>query len=73
LDFSVAPTNGEAWRELLEVYAIEELNRFSYSSPMVYWARNVIAEIYPNAKFQRCLVHVLRNLTSHVRKAICEI
>jgi putative transposase len=44
LDFSVAPNeNGEAWRELmvkhgvnyLKVYAIEELNRFSYSSPMV--------------------------------------
>lgn len=30
---------------------------------------NVIAEIYPTAKFQRCLVHVLRNLTSHVRKS----
>ena len=71
LDFSVAPNeNGEAWRELLESLrnrGIEQVQLFIADG--FIGLENVIAEIYPTAKFQRCLVHVLRNLTSHVRKS----
>lgn len=71
LDFSVAPNeNGEAWRELLESLrnrGIEQVQLFITDG--FIGLENVIAKIYPTAKFQRCLVHVLRNLTSHVRKS----
>ena len=65
---SVAPNeNGakKAWRELLESLrnrGIEQVQLFIADG--FIGLENVIAEIYPTAKFQRCLVHVLRN-SSH--------
>ena len=70
LDYSIAPNeNGEAWNELLQGLkerGITDIQLF-IADGMV-GLQNAIFSNFPQAKFQRCWVHVARNLMGHVRK-----
>lgn len=71
LDYSIAPTeNGTAWSELLHGLrsrGIEEIQLFVADG--MAGLQSAIEANYPTAKFQRCWVHVERNLLGYVRKA----
>lgn len=73
LDYCIAPTgNGAVWSELLSglrqrgITDIQQL----ITDGMV-GLQGAIERNYPQAKFQRCWVHLERNLYGYVRKGDC--
>lgn len=70
LDYSIAPTeNNETWNELLQGLVERGITDVQlFITDGMVGLQNAIIKNYPQAKFQRCWVHVARNLMGHVRK-----
>lgn len=70
LDYSIAPNeNGEAWNELLQGLkerGITDIQLF-IADGMV-GLQNAIFSNFPQAKFQRCWVHVARTQKLHFKE-----
>lgn len=71
LDYSIAPNeNGEAWAELLQSIRKRGITNVQlFIADGMVGLQTAIFSNFPQAKFQRCWVHVARNLMGHVRKS----
>ena len=69
IDYCIAPNeNIEVWTELLQSmksHGLEQVELFLSDS--VVGMKTALAKTYPQAHFQRCLVHVMRNICAKVR------
>ena len=69
IDYCIAPNeNIEVWTELLQSmksHGLEQVELFL--SDGVVGMKQALVEAYPKAHFQRCLVHVMRNICAKVR------
>ena len=69
IDYCIAPNeNIEVWTELLQSmksHCLEQVELFL--SDGVVGMKQALVEAYPKAHFQRCLVHVMRNICAKVR------
>lgn len=69
IDYCIAPTeNIEIWSEMLKGFksrGIEQVELFL--SDGVVGMKEAICQSYPKAHFQRCLVHVMRNISDKMR------
>ncbi|WP_251717898.1 IS256 family transposase [Lactobacillus agrestimuris] len=69
IDYCIAPSeNVEVWTELLENIKSRGLKQVElFLSDGVVGMKTALAKTYPKAHFQRCLVHVMRNICAKVR------
>ncbi|WP_431462718.1 IS256 family transposase [Lactobacillus crispatus] len=69
IDYCIAPTeNIEIWSEMLKGFkscGLEQVELFL--SDGVVGMKEAICQSYPKAHFQRCLVHVMRNISAKMR------
>ena len=69
IDYRIAPSeNVENWTEILQDVksrCLEQVDLFL--SDGVVGMNTVLEQTYPKAHFQRCLVHVMRNICDNVR------
>ena len=69
LGYRIAPTeNCEVWRELLidlKERGLEKVNLFCTDGLKGF--TNIVEELFPEPKIQRCLIHVMRNICSKVK------
>ena len=70
LDYSIAPSeNNKLWNELLQGLVERGITDVQlFIADGMVGLQNAIVKNFPQAKFQRCWVHVARNLMGHVRK-----
>lgn len=70
LGYSIAPTeNNETWNEFLRGLVDRGITDVQlFIADGMVGLQNAIIKNYPQAKFQRCWVHVTRNLMSYIRK-----
>ena len=66
---AIAPNeNIEVWTELLQSMKSRGLEQVElFLSDGVVGMKTALAKTYPQARFQRCLVHVMRNICAKVR------
>ena len=69
IDYCIAPTeNIEIWSEMLKGFKSRGLEQVElFLSDGVVGMKEAICQSYPKAHFQRCLVHVMRNICAKVR------
>ena len=69
IDYCIAPNeNIEVWTELLQSMKSRGLEQVElFLSDGVVGMKTVLEQTYPKAHFQRCLVHVMRNICAKVR------
>ena len=69
IDYCIAPNeNIEVWTELLQSMKSRGLEQVElFLSDGVVGMKTVLEKTYPQAHFQRCLVHVMRNICAKVR------
>ncbi|ADX70557.1 IS256 family transposase [Lactobacillus helveticus] len=69
IDYCIAPNeNIEVWTELLQSMKSRGLEQAElFLSDGVVGMKTALAKTYPQAHFQRCLVHVMRNICAKVR------
>ncbi|MPW15077.1 IS256 family transposase [Lactobacillus helveticus] len=69
IDYCIAPNeNIEVWAELLQNMKSRGLEQAElFLSDGVVGMKAALAKTYPQAHFQRCLVHVMRNICAKVR------
>ncbi|ALJ24293.1 transposase [Lactobacillus gallinarum] len=69
IDYCIAPNeNIEVWTELLQSMKSHGLEQAElFLSDGVVGMKTALAKTYPQAHFQRCLVHVMRNICAKVR------
>ncbi|MDB6234844.1 IS256 family transposase, partial [Lactobacillus amylovorus] len=65
----IAPTeNIEIWSEMLKGFKSRGLEQVElFLSDGVVGMKEAICQSYPKARFQRCLVHVMRNISAKMR------
>ena len=68
-DYCIAPTeNIEIWSEMLKGFKRRGLEQVElFLSDGVVGMKEAICQSYPKAHFQRCLVHVMRNISAKMR------
>ena len=69
LGYAIAPNeSAEIWTELLNSFKQRGLERISLiCTDGLQGMENVISKTFPQAKIQRCIVHVSRNISAKVR------
>lgn len=69
IDYCMAPTeNIEIWSEMLKGFKSRGLKQVElFLSDGVVGMKEAICQSYPKAHFQRCLVHVMRNISAKMR------
>lgn len=69
IDYCIAPTeNIEIWSEMLKGFKSRGLEQVElFLSVGVVGMKEAICQSYPKAHFQRCLVHVMRNISAKMR------
>lgn len=69
IDYCIAPTeNIEIWSEMLKGFKSRGLEQVElFLSDGVVGMKEAICQSYPKAHFQRCLVHVMRNISAKIR------
>ena len=69
IDYCIAPTeNIEIWGEMLKGFKSRGLEQVElFLSDGVVGMKEAICQSYPKAHFQRCLVHVMRNISAKMR------
>ena len=69
IDYCIAPTkNIEIWSEILKGFKSRGLKQVElFLSDGVVGMKEAICQSYPKAHFQRCLVHVMRNISAKMR------
>lgn len=69
IDYCIAPTeNIEIWSEMLKGFKSRGLEQVElFLSDGVVGMKEAICQSYPKAHFQRCLVHVMRNISAKMR------
>ncbi|SDA38474.1 Transposase, Mutator family [Lactobacillus kefiranofaciens] len=69
IDYRIAPSeNVENWTEMLQDMKSRGLEQVElFLSDGVVGMKTVLEQTYPKAHFQRCLVHVMRNICAKVR------
>ena len=69
IDYCIAPTeNIEIWSEMLKGFKRRGLEQVElFLSDGVVGMKEAICQSYPKAHFQRCLVHVMRNISAKMR------
>ena len=69
IDYCIAPTeNIEIWSEMLKGFKSRGLEQVElFLSDGVVGIKEAICQSYPKAHFQRCLVHVMRNISAKMR------
>ncbi|MDK6886974.1 transposase, partial [Escherichia coli] len=69
IDYCIAPSeNIEVWTALLQNMKSRGLKQVElFLSDGVVGMKAALAKTYPQAHFQRCLVHVMRNICAKVR------
>lgn len=69
IDYCIAPTeNIEIWSEMLKGFKSRCLEQVElFLSDGVVGMKEAICQSYPKAHFQRCLVHVMRNISAKMR------
>ena len=69
IDYCIAPNeNIEVWTEMLQNMKSRGLKQVElFLSDGVVGMKQALVEAYPKAHFQRCLVHVMRNICAKVR------
>ena len=69
IDYCIAPSeNVEVWTEMLQNMRSRGLKQVElFLSDGVVGMKTALAKTYPKAHFQRCLVHVMRNICNKVR------
>ena len=69
IDYCIAPNeNIEVWTELLQSMKSRGLEQVElFLSDGVVGMKTALMQTYPKAHFQRCLVHVMRNICAKVR------
>ena len=69
IDYCIAPTeNIEIWSEMLKGFKSRGLEQVElFLSDVVVGMKEAICQSYPKAHFQRCLVHVMRNISAKMR------
>lgn len=69
VDYRIAPSeNVENWTEMLQDMKSRGLEQVElFLSDGVVGMKTVLEKTYPKAHFQRCLVHVMRNIYAKVR------
>ena len=69
IDDCIAPTeNIEIWSEMLKGFKSRGLEQVElFLSDGVVGMKEAICQSYPKAHFQRCLVHVMRNISAKMR------
>ena len=69
IDYCIAPTkNIEIWSEMLKGFKSRGLKQVElFLSDGVVGMKEAICQSYPKAHFQRCLVHVMRNISAKTR------
>lgn len=69
IDYCIAPNeNIEVWTEMLQNMKSQGLKQVElFLSDGVVGMKQALVEAYPKAHFQRCLVHVMRNICAKVR------
>ena len=69
INYCIAPNeNIEVWTELLQSMKSRGLEQVElFLSDGVVGMKTALAKTYPQAHFQRCLVHVMRNICAKVR------
>lgn len=69
IDYCIAPTeNIEIWSEMLKGFKSRGLEQVElFLSDGVVGMKKAICQSYPKAHFQRCLVHVMRNISAKMR------
>lgn len=69
IDFRIEPTESvEIWTEMLKDFKTRGLKQVElFLSDGVVGMKTALIQVYPKAKFQRCLVHVMRNICKKVR------
>ena len=71
-DYRIAPSeNVENWTEMLQDMKSRGLEQVQlFLSDGVVGMKTVLEKTYPKAHFQRCLVHVMRNICTNDREAV---
>lgn len=69
IDYCIAPTeNIEIWSEMLKGFKSRGLEQVElFLSDGVVGMKEAICHSYPKAHFQRCLVHIMRNISAKMR------
>lgn len=69
IDYCIAPTeNIEIWSEMLKGFKSRGLEQVElFLSDGVVGMKEAICQSYPKTHFQRCLVHVMRNISAKMR------
>lgn len=69
IDYCIAPTeNIEIWSEMLKGFKSRGLEQVElFLSDGVVGMKEAICQSYPKAHFQRCVVHVMRNISAKMR------
>lgn len=69
IDYRIEPTESvEIWTEMLNDFKKRGLKQVElFLSDGVVGMKEALAKTYPKAHFQRCLVHVMRNISAKVR------
>lgn len=69
IDYCIVPTeNIETWSEMLKGFKSRGLEQVElFLSDGVVGMKEAICQSYPKAHFQRCLVHVMRNISAKMR------
>lgn len=69
IDYCIAPSeNIEVWTQMLQNMKARGLNQVElFLSDGVVGMKAALARTYPQAHFQRCMVHVMRNICAKVR------
>ena len=69
IDYRIAPSeNVENWTEMLQDMKSRGLEQVElFLSDGVVGMKTVLEKTYPQAHFQRCLVHVMRNICAKIR------
>ncbi len=69
IDYCIAPTeNIEIWSEMLKGFKSRGLEQVElFLSDGVVGMKEAICQSYPKAHFQRCLVHVMHNISAKMR------
>ena len=69
IDYCIAPgENIEVWTQMLQNMKARGLNQVElFLSDGVVGMKAALARTYPKAHFQRCMVHVMRNICAKVR------
>ena len=72
IDYCIAPNeNIEVWTEMLQNMKSRGLKQVElFLSDGVVGMKQTLVEAYPKAHFQRCLIHVMRNICANDREAV---